>query len=111
MTQLDPEPLKLFSRRWGGSIGKVTKKGSRTVWRWYASAGIAEKALCDLAPYLVVKRHAAEAALRFRRCTPRGVSTARYVEAEAAFRSVLDAAKRAEYQKCDVRTVDNHAYV
>lgn len=65
VSQINPEPLKLFMEVWDGHIGKRRRKNG-IYFQWTAHTAIAARFLSDIAPLVIVKRTEVEIALAFR---------------------------------------------
>lgn len=58
------EPLDRFHTRWNGTLFDYKRKGV-TYWRWAVGGAVAQEALQELLPYLLLKRPIAELGIRF----------------------------------------------
>jgi hypothetical protein len=65
--QCDRAAIEAMRDAFGGRVyPRRSEPGRRPFWHWIASAAVAEAALREMLPYLVVKREQATLALRFR---------------------------------------------
>lgn len=66
--QIDPRPLRLLHRRYGGQLRLVAKSSKnprhRDIYLWNVAAKSAVPVLVDLLPYLIVKQSQARVALQ-----------------------------------------------
>lgn len=64
--QVNPEPLLMLRKTFGGSIQKTVRSGTyRTIYEWVATSRDAEKAIQALLPFLIVKKEEALLAVEF----------------------------------------------
>ena len=62
--QLVREPLDILSKMWGGSVRGYIEN-DKPIYKWTATTRMAEQALREMLPYLVVKAEQARIALEF----------------------------------------------
>ena len=108
VSQLNPEPLLVLRKRFGGSISRSKdKRGFRTLVVWTIGARLALAALEEMRPYLSVKADEADVALEFQRGIDTWTDKAAETERRALLSEKLQEMKQRTYDHIVIPPVEH----
>lgn len=107
ISQLTPVPLLIARARFGGSISRTPdKRGYRAMVVWTVAARVAERALSEMRPFLIVKADEVDLALEFQRGLDIWTDKEEEQVRRARLASELQQMKRRSYDHIEIPPVE-----
>jgi len=113
ISQLDPRPLILCQKRFGGSLHRERDhRGFRTRVSWQTSSRLALAALEQLRPYLIVKGEEADIGISYQRRVMAWAGEDKQAERDfrLQMRDEITALKQQSYDDIELPKTERHAY-